>query len=115
MPDPQPRRRQNWRDDPHNIIKDTHMQNFRMLPPVAVGAQTVTHHGRSYTAAPGQTLDVPDADAQVLAAAGWCKVAFSGPTASRPTTSQANGSYFTAARGTRFLDTTLNAVIIFDG
>jgi hypothetical protein len=91
------------------------MPTFRMLPPVAVAVQTMAVNGRSYSAAPGTVVDVPDADGQVLAAAGWTKVAFSGPTTSRPTTSAANGNYFLAARGLSFLDTTLNALIVFDG
>lgn len=91
------------------------MPNFRMLAPTNVGAQNMTNNGRPYSAAPGSVLDVVDADAQVLAAAGWVKVAFSGPTSARPTIGAPSGPYFTAARGTHFLDTTLNALIVFDG
>jgi hypothetical protein len=69
------------------------MPNFRMLPPVAVGAQTINVNGRAYSAAPGSVVDVIDADAQVLASNGWTKIAFSGPTS----------------------DTTINALVVWDG
>lgn len=91
------------------------MQSFRILPPVSLGAQTTKVNGRTYTAAPGTFLDVPDADAQVHAAAGWTKVAFSGPTGARPTTNASGGPYGVASRGMFFVDTTLSAVIVFDG
>jgi hypothetical protein len=58
---------------------------------------------------------VNDSDAHVLAANGWTKVAFSGPTSARPTVNAANGPYYVASRSMFFVDTTLNAVIVFDG
>ena len=89
--------------------------NFRMLPPVAAGAQSIAVKGRAYSAAPGSILDVVDADAGGLASNGWTKIAFSGPTSGRPTTNAANGPYFVASPGMHFLDTIINAMIVFDG
>ena len=89
--------------------------SFRMLPAVAVGDQTININSRSYSGAPGSVADVNNSDAQVLAAAGWTKIAFSGPTTSRPTIGAPSGPYFTAARGTHFLDTTIGALIVWDG
>jgi hypothetical protein len=91
------------------------MPNFRLLPPVNVGVQNMTVNGRAYSGAPGSVADVIDADAGVLAAAGWTKVAFSGPTSARPTIGAAAGPYFVAAPGLHFVDTTLNLEIVFDG
>jgi hypothetical protein len=50
-----------------------------------------------------------------LAANGWVKIAVSGPTSARPTTNESSGPYFVAARGLHFVDTTLGALIVFDG
>jgi hypothetical protein len=89
------------------------MLNRRLLPPVAADNQTVTINGRTYTAAPGAALDVPDMDAVVLEANGWLSVAYSGPTTSRP------GNTLTsvpmATPGFRYWDTTLSALAIWDG
>jgi hypothetical protein len=91
------------------------MPNVRLLPPVAATQQTVSVNGRTYSGAPGQVLDVPDFDAGVLAANGWTRVAFSGPTASRPTANAANGPYGVAAPGMQFMDTTLGYIVVFNG
>jgi hypothetical protein len=74
------------------------MPTIRMISPDS-GSSPIMANGRSYVATPGLAIDVPDADAQVLGASGFARVAFSGPTTGRPHTSQANGSYFTAAQG----------------
>ena len=55
------------------------MPNYRMLPPVAVANQTCVANGRTYTATPGNVLDVPDFDSGILAANGWIRIALSGP------------------------------------
>ena len=47
----------------------------RLLPPAAGPMQTMTVNGRSYSSTPGNFLDVPDFDAQVLEANGWIFVA----------------------------------------
>jgi hypothetical protein len=57
-------------------------------------------------------LDVPgppDADAAALASQGYAIIAMSGTTASRP-----NGTAYVKA-GVLYIDTTLNAVLVFDG
>jgi hypothetical protein len=86
--------------------------NIRLLPPVEVAEQTRVVNGRSYTAAPGSTLDVLDSDAQVLMANNWVFVAPSGPTSARPTGTL--GLYSAAAAQT-FFDTTLGKLIVSDG
>jgi hypothetical protein len=91
------------------------MSTFRMLPPPAVGQQTVTTNGRTYTAAPGAVVDVVDFDAAVLGANGWTKVALSGPTTSRPSPNPNAGPPYSATRGLHFYDTTISKWIIFDG
>jgi hypothetical protein len=87
----------------------------RLLPPYAVAQQTIVANGRAYSGVPGMAIDAPDFDAGVLAANGWTRIAFSGPTSARPTTSQANGMYGVAAQGMPFLDTTLDMLTVFDG
>jgi len=88
--------------------------NFRMLPPNNASQQTVTANGRTYSGAPGSTLDVPDFDAQILAANGWVMVCASGPSSSRPLPIMASAPYV-AGPGFQYLDTTLGAVIVYDG
>jgi hypothetical protein len=95
---------------------------FRMLP---VGGATQTGNIgegagspilRSYTAAPGSVLDVvgdASGDASSLSSQGFIPVMLSGPTSSRPLF--ASTTIGTAAHGTLYLDTTLSAVIAYDG
>lgn len=79
--------------------------NIRLLPPPNGGNTTV--NGRTYVAAAGATLDVPDFDAQVLSANGWTKVAAQvGATATRPAL---------PFQGQTFHDTTLGYVVVFEG
>lgn len=89
--------------------------NIRMLPPPAVISQTIVVNGRSYSGAPGAVMDILDADAVMLSANGWVKVALSGPTSARPLTSQATGSLYFAAPGLQFYDTSLGKIVVFDG
>lgn len=89
--------------------------NFRMLPPTAVGQQSVAVNGRNYSGAPGSVVDVPDFDATVLGANGWTKVALSGPTSARPTTNPTTAPPYCATRGLQFYDTTISKLIAFDG
>jgi hypothetical protein len=88
--------------------------NFRMLPSPLLLKQSLVVNGRTYTGAPGTTIDVPDFDAGPLAANGWTKVALSGPTTARPTTLTTGGQY-TAGVSSQFFDTTLGKLIVFDG
>jgi hypothetical protein len=85
----------------------------RLLPPTNVQQQTLTVNGRTYSSTPGHVLDVLDFDAAVLSANGWLRVAQSGTTAQRPTSSQGNGSV--AATGATYYDETVGALLIFDG
>jgi hypothetical protein len=87
---------------------------IRMLPPVAVAPQKKSINGRSYSGAPGSAVDIPDFDADILAAEGWIRVAPSGPTSARPTPLTSSAPYI-AGPGSRFYDTTLGALIVFDG
>jgi hypothetical protein len=58
----------------------------RVLPPENGGSASVPG-GAKYVAVAGQTLDIPDADAQALALAGWSLLGTVGSTiSSRPTT-----------------------------
>ena len=89
------------------------MPTVRLLPPVNVQQQTLTVNGHTYSSTPGHVVDVLDFDATVLTANGWLRVAQSGTTAQRATSSQGNG--FAAAPGTPFYDTTVGALLIYDG
>lgn len=66
--------------------------------------------GRQYSAQPGSFVDVPDHDAAVLQANGWMPAAVGkvGITSQRPTPAL-------AARGETFIDTTVPAVVLWDG
>jgi hypothetical protein len=88
---------------------------FRMLPPPAVGKQTLTVNGRTYSAAPGTAVDVLDSDARVLAANSWVICAPSGATAQRPTTNPNVSAPYTIAPSFEFFDTTLSKLIFWDG
>lgn len=88
---------------------------MRMLPPVSVGQQTQAVNGRRYSAAPGAAVDVPDMDASVLAANGWITCAPSGTTAQRPTTNPNTNPPYVAAPNFRYFDTTISALIFWDG
>jgi hypothetical protein len=86
-----------------------------MLPSINVTQQTITANGRLYSGAPGTAQDVPDMDAGVLAANGWIRVALSGLTTARPSANPTVTPPYIAARGLHFYDTTLGALVIFDG
>jgi hypothetical protein len=100
------------------------MPNVRLIPP-SVGALNCVANGRTYTGVAGATLDVPDFDAAVLTANGWTvsgEVGATavltangwtvsgevGATAGRPLLNRGD-------RGREFVDTTLAAVIRWDG
>lgn len=94
------------------------MANIRVFPPPDGLHNSITINGRTYTAAPGSYLDMPDFDAQVACSSGWTAVTAPGtqvgPTASRPTSSP-SGRGPADLRGLVFIDTTLGAVICHDG
>jgi hypothetical protein len=83
------------------------MPNVRLIPP-SVGALNCVANGRTYTGVAGATLDVPDFDAAVLTANGWTVSGEVGATAGRPLLNRGD-------RGREFVDTTLAAVIRWDG
>jgi len=86
-----------------------------MLPPVSVSAQSRTVNGRTYSATPGSAIDIFDADAEVLSANGWIKVALSGPTTARPSPNPLGTPPYLAGPGFKFLDTTLGKIVVYDG
>lgn len=88
------------------------MTTHRMLPPSNVQQRTITVNGRAYVGAPGTTYDVADFDAGGLAANGWIDAGQSGPTSARPATAVGPNPIFV---GCLYIDTTLNAVIRWDG
>jgi hypothetical protein len=88
------------------------MTTRRMLPPSVVQKQTVTVNGRAYSLQPGSTLDPPDFDAGPLSANGWIDCGLSGPTSSRPSSAVGPNALFV---GLEYIDTTIGAVIRFDG
>jgi hypothetical protein len=83
-----------------------------MLPPpsAAFGVNPVKVGGRTFTCAAGSTLDAAEGDSQALEANGWTRTSM-------------EGVYTTAARpvfgpnqdGLSIVDSTLGAVIIWDG
>lgn len=83
------------------------MATMRLIPP-STGATSITVNDRLYSCAVGSTIDVPDFDAHIMLANGWLASAAHGAstTVNRPSNSK---------KGTQFLDTTLNATVVFDG
>ncbi len=83
----------------------------RVLPPSDGLHNTITVNGRTYTAPANGTVDMPDWDAQVALANGWSNAAsggMAGATATRPRLTKSE-------KGTRYLDTDLGFVILWDG
>lgn len=87
----------------------------RVSPPAnkSLGVNPCTVFGRTYNVAVGSTADVPDQDAAQLSANGWHSHGQVVTTANRPTV--ANGANPVYPKGVPLIDSTLNAVIIFDG
>lgn len=84
------------------------MANWRMMPPASgSGVNPITVAGRTYSAAIGATLDVPDFDAVGLRANGWTVVGLVGTTAQRPSSLPAGIP--------TYVDTTINKIIVHDG
>lgn len=91
------------------------MQSVRVFPPQN-GRSPCTVLGLSYDPAAQTYLDVEYPVAGALAARGWTKFAQVGATSERPPTrGPSSGNPITAAPGEPFVDTTLNAVVMFDG
>lgn len=86
----------------------------RLLPPgKSTFPLSVTVNGRTYTAAAAGIVDVPDCDAMPLAANGWSVVARVGTTSQRPLNPAMCPSE--PFPNQEYVDTTLGAVIVFDG
>jgi len=89
------------------------MSTIRLMPPAdaTFGPNPITVNGRTYSAAVGATIDVPDFDALVMKSNGWTAsvehTTGVGTTAARPTVG--------LTRGVRYLDSTLGYVIQWDG
>jgi len=90
------------------------MTNFKVISPPITKSPIVTPGGRTFAQTPGQAIDVVASDAEFLAANGWLSIGQSGTTAQRPTANPSAGAYV-AQPGTVYVDTTLAAVIVWDG
>jgi hypothetical protein len=88
------------------------MTTHRLLPPVAVAYQTRVVNGRSYSGTPGSTFDIADFDAGELCANNWLDLGLSGPTSARPSSTTGPNAL---APGLMFIDTSLSAVVCWDG
>jgi len=88
---------------------------YRMLPPGDGSKNPFTTNGRAYSCALGSSIDVPEADAGVLAANGWALLGPSGPTSSRPRGDIRHGDILAVGLGNLFVDTDSNSPIWWDG
>lgn len=88
------------------------MTTRRMLPPSSGPNQTRTINGRTYAGAAGNVYDVPDFDAGGLEANGWIGCGISGATSARPKVTDVPGLL---SPGLEFIDSTIGAVIRWDG
>ena len=81
---------------------------MRLMPPSNGFNNPITVNGRKYTCVADSTIDVPDADGQIMLANGWVTTAIGGAnvTAARPVNPSIN---------TQFHDTTLGKIIVWDG
>ena len=91
-------------------------RTYRMVPgDTIVNPITIPGTNRTYKCAQGAAIDVPDFDYQVLDSVGWVPTHGTGsaggdvgPTSGRPDRT-------TVSTGFQFMDTTLNAVVVFAG
>lgn len=107
------------------------MPNVRMFPPPSNNwppaflsrVENSRPGGATYSTTVGVPLDVPEADVQFLEGQGWTAIgrgghrgsawpAYVGPTSERPTQA---GPAQPLYAGTQYIDTTLGAMIIWDG
>jgi hypothetical protein len=80
--------------------------NLRFIGPKG-NAATLVINGRAYSVAASASIDVPNMDAQVLAANNWGKIGDgSGTTAQRPATPHVGQTY---------VDTTLGYMVCWEG
>jgi len=91
------------------------MQSIRVFPPTD-GRSPITVGGRSFSPSAAAYFDVEYPIADALAANGWTKFAQCGATVERPPVrGPSSGNPIVASPGAPFVDTTLSAVIMFDG
>lgn len=91
------------------------MQSIRVFPPTD-GRSPITVGGRSYDPSAAAYVDVEYPIAGALSANGWTKFAQVGTTSERPPVrGPSSGNPIIASPGVPFIDTTLGAVIAFDG
>lgn len=85
--------------------------NIPFMPPGNGQHNPCTVSGRSYKAALGNIVSVPDYDAGAMDSNGWIRTAQhgTGTTAQRPALPAGTNA------GTTYLDTTLGANVIWDG
>lgn len=96
------------------------LSQVRVLPPPNVQKQTISNGTQTFNATPGSTRDVRVSDANLLQGNGWIGGYplpwFSGPTTNRPTDpTLAAGEANYLGAGTLYLDTTVGALIVYDG
>lgn len=86
------------------------MSLSQVLPPpnALIGPNPITVNKRTYQCNVGSVITVPDWDARQMEANGWLYVGSVDTTANRPILSK-------SARGQTFLDSTLAALIVWDG
>jgi hypothetical protein len=93
--------------------------SYRMCPAnMASGTKSTTIRGRTYTCAVGSTIDVVEVDAFALEAAGWLNLGQVGTTTTRPSyppNAASEARVVAVPYGTRMVDTTITAAIIFNG
>ena len=89
------------------------MGTVRLIAPGVVKSG-VKHEGsgKTYNDAPGTAVDYEEHIAQRLEANGYTRVAISGTTAQRPTSTVPPNNVF---KGMFYYDTTLTKVIVYDG
>ena len=91
------------------------MPNFRVISPAKAASPITTPGGRSYPQTPGAAYDIGQSDAEFLSANGWQTVGQVGATSQRPSSNLSTAGIYGAQPGTFYVDTSLNAVIVFDG
>ena len=100
---------------PQTYQPDPPVVQVRLLPPPSGPFQTITlPSGRVITGTAGVPIDIGEADGGRLEGNGWIRVAWSGPTSNRPPLLNAQSGY-RASKGTQYFDTTINALIEWDG
>jgi hypothetical protein len=88
------------------------MTTRRVLASINPQHNNMTVNGRSFSLAPGTPYDIATFDAGPLGANGNLDLFDSGPTSARPSSAVGLPRLYV---GALFVDTTINAVIAYDG